>query len=66
MVAVCLKCCNEQLQKMQARQYLAIAVNDPERFGVVEFDENMLKLCRLKKRPAQPKSNYAVTGLLFL
>lgn len=39
-------------------------VNDPERYGVVEFDNNR-KVISLEEKPQNPKSNYAVTGLYF-
>jgi len=42
----------------------AYAVNDPERYGVVEFDANR-RAVSLEEKPAQPRSRYAVTGLYF-
>ncbi|MEY4382911.1 MAG: Glucose-phosphate thymidylyltransferase [Bacteroidota bacterium] len=42
----------------------AYSVNDPERYGVVEFDANN-KVLSIEEKPKQPKSNYAVPGLYF-
>ena len=39
-------------------------VNDPERFGIMEFDDN-LRIISVEEKPKNPKSNYCITGLYF-
>lgn len=51
------------LQVSGARVF-AYHVPDPERYGVVEFDQNR-RAIKLEEKPTHPKSNYAVTGLYF-
>lgn len=58
----------QKLQSAVARQKGATVfgyhVMDPERFGVVEFDE-LMRAISIEEKPRHPKSNYAVTGLYF-
>ena len=42
----------------------AYYVNDPKRFGIVEFDKNK-KVINIEEKPKKPKTNYAITGLYF-
>ncbi|ACF55273.1 glucose-1-phosphate thymidylyltransferase [Streptococcus pneumoniae] len=59
---------SKMLQKAASKESGATVfgyhVKDPERFGVVEFDQDM-KAISIEEKPEQPRSNYAVTGLYF-
>lgn len=51
-------------QRTEGASVFAYYVQDPERYGVVEFD-NEARAIGIEEKPAQPRSNYAVTGLYF-
>lgn len=54
----------QSFNDVEGAAVFAYEVNDPERYGVVEFDANK-KVISIEEKPTQPKSNYAVPGLYF-
>jgi len=54
----------EKLMNVEGGYVFAYEVSDPDRYGVVEFDDNQ-KAISLEEKPEDPKSNYAVPGLYF-
>ena len=54
----------KELSEVEGGYVFAYEVSDPERYGVVEFDDNN-KVISIEEKPAHPKSRYAVPGLYF-
>ncbi len=59
-----LRSAKENAEKNSRATVFGYYVPDPERFGVVDFDENGCAIS-IEEKPSEPKSNYAVTGLYF-
>ncbi|MGH2116482.1 glucose-1-phosphate thymidylyltransferase RfbA [Aerococcus sp. L_32] len=58
------KMVQDAASKQEGATVFGYHVNDPERFGVVEFNKSM-KATSIEEKPQKPRSNYAVTGLYF-
>ncbi|MGI9507355.1 MAG: sugar nucleotidyltransferase, partial [Geminicoccaceae bacterium] len=57
--------CQEAADRSRGASVFAYHVDDPHRYGVVEFDPDTRRAINIEEKPTAPKSNWAVTGLYF-
>ncbi|QPC86485.1 glucose-1-phosphate thymidylyltransferase RfbA [Mesorhizobium sp. NBSH29] len=57
--------CREAVARPSGASVFAYHVEDPQRYGVVEFDRKTQRVLSIEEKPEQPKSSWAVTGLYF-
>ncbi len=57
--------CRQAARQESGATIFAYAVEDPERYGVITFDKESGQALTIEEKPAEPKSNWAVTGLYF-